>query len=111
MTSTTPPRTRPENPGVEAPGDDPRREPVDKIAPPLPASGGLPKLQSIPIASRMSRRSMRRKSVRLSPSRRRTVNSCRRGTSREAEASIRRGDAASSLGQEDISLLSVPGCF
>jgi hypothetical protein len=39
MTSTTPPRTRPENPGVEAPGDDPRREPVDKIAPPAPGVG------------------------------------------------------------------------
>ncbi|MBY0227017.1 MAG: hypothetical protein K2Q28_14530 [Hyphomicrobium sp.] len=39
MTRTTPPRTRPENPGVDAPGEDPRREPVDKIAPPAPGVG------------------------------------------------------------------------
>ena len=39
MPSTTPPRTRPENPGVEPPGHDPNREPVDKIAPPAPGVG------------------------------------------------------------------------
>jgi hypothetical protein len=36
MTATTPPKTRPENPGVNAPGDDPARRPIGKIAPPGP---------------------------------------------------------------------------
>ena len=39
MTHTTPPETRPENPGVKAPGDDPRRDAIDKIAPPAPGVG------------------------------------------------------------------------
>jgi hypothetical protein len=39
MTSTQPPKTRPENPGVTAPGDDPARRPIDRIAPPGPGVG------------------------------------------------------------------------
>jgi hypothetical protein len=39
MTVTNPPATRPENPGVKAPGEDPRSEPIDKIAPPAPGVG------------------------------------------------------------------------
>lgn len=37
--STTPPTIRPENPAIEAPGEDLQREPVDKIAPPAPGVG------------------------------------------------------------------------
>jgi hypothetical protein len=37
--STTPPNTRPENPGLEAPGEDLKRDSIDKIAPPAPGVG------------------------------------------------------------------------
>ncbi len=39
MTRTPVPPTRPENPGGETPVEDPRRETVDKIAPPAPGVG------------------------------------------------------------------------